>query len=67
MDLDKLLQIRKEIKTIENNPELDSFEKYYELVKLEAELNELIAKQQQQQQQTPELDSLYKKILLLFS
>lgn len=64
MDLDKLLQIRKEIKIIENNPELDSFEKYYELVKLEAELNELIEKQQKQ---TPELDSLYKKILLLFN
>lgn len=66
MDLDKLLHIRKEIKTIENNPELDSFEKYYELVKLEAELNELI-EEQQQQQQSPDIDSLYKKILLLFN
>ncbi len=44
MDLSKLLKINKAINEIEKNPELNEFEKYYELLTLKNELEELKAK-----------------------
>lgn len=44
MDLKKMIAINKEINKIEQNPELNEFEKYYELLILQNELEELKAK-----------------------
>lgn len=41
MDFSKLIEINKAINEIESNPELSEFEKYYELLILKNELEEL--------------------------
>lgn len=41
MDYYKLVKIKKEIEKIESNPELSEFEKYYELLILKNDLEEL--------------------------
>ena len=48
MDFSKLIEINKAINEIENNPELSDFEKYYELLILKNELEDLKAKKNTQ-------------------
>ncbi|WP_064968048.1 hypothetical protein [Tenacibaculum ovolyticum] len=44
MELKKLIELNKAIDEIEQNPELNEFEKYFELLVLKNELDELKAK-----------------------
>ncbi|WP_028890843.1 hypothetical protein [Tenacibaculum sp. 47A_GOM-205m] len=48
MDVSKILEINKAIRDIELNPELSDFEKYYELLILKNELEELKTKKNTQ-------------------